>query len=46
MPRVGCLQMKLKKRIQNATLSFLERKYPGIRDIVNLLGKFSTMTNL
>ena len=32
--------MKLKKKCQSAVLSFLERRYPGIRDIVNLLGKY------
>ena len=31
--------MKLKKKCQSAVLSFLERRYPGIRDIVKLLGK-------
>ena len=30
--------MKLKKKFQSGVLSFLERRYPGIRDIVNLLG--------
>ena len=32
--------MKLKKKCQSAVLKFLERRYPGIRDIVKLLGKY------
>ena len=30
--------MKIRKKCQNAVISFLERRYPGVREVVDLLG--------
>ena len=31
--------MNLKKKFQNGIISFLEKRYPGVRAVVDLLGK-------
>ena len=38
--------MNLKKKFQNGIISFLEKRYPGVRAVVDLLGKLSEVVHV